>query len=289
MPIYVSTSCLINGSNIFDVLKTYAQAGLKYVELGSPHEYISSLSPASFKQYDFNLIAHHYFPPPRESFIVNLASQNPVILSQSQVHIERAIEFCHHVGIRLFTFHAGWRADPDVKFRFPQDSLVVPYDTAFSTFIESMDKINSYAQQRGVKIAIENNVLSEYNVVDGQNRFLLLCKADEFERLWERIPSANVGILLDLGHLKVTSHSLNFDRYQFIERVKDRVFALHVHENGDRLDEHRVLDETSWCLEVIGRSGFRKLPIILESTKLSVKQITQQVNLMKEVLGEEKD
>jgi len=287
MPIYVSTSCLINGSNVFDVLKTYAQANLKYVELGSSHRHVAGLSPAQFRQYDFNFIVHHYFPPPPEPFIVNLASQDPAILSQSKEHTKRAIEFCHSLGIKLFTFHAGFRADPDEKLTFPQDRPVIPYETAFATFIESVEEINSYAQQQGIKIALENNVLSEYNLVNGQNRFLLLCEAEEFERLWERISSTNVGIVLDLGHLKVTSRWLNFDRYQFIDKVKERVFTIHVHENNGQRDEHKELNETSWCLAVIGRSGFSKLPIVLESTKLTIQEIMQQVSLMEKVLGKE--
>lgn len=286
MPIYVSTSCLVNGNDVFDVLETYARAGLRNVELGSHHKYVAGLSPGNFMRYDFNFLVHHYFPPPQMPIIVNLASPNPAILEQSSLHIKTAIDFCHSLGIKLFTFHAGFCLDPDNKFRFPKDQSF-NYEAAFTTFVESVNEINSYAQQRGIKIAIENNVLSEYNVVNGQNRFLLLCRAEEFERLGERIYSANVGITLDLGHLKVTSHWLNFDKYQFIDRAKDKVFAIHIHENKGRVDEHRELDETSWCLEVIGRSGFSKLPIVLESTKLTIEQIIQQVSLMKEVLGEE--
>ncbi len=280
MAIYVSTSCLINGDNVFDVLHSYARVKLKHVELGCSHRYIDGLAPAKFEPYDFSFITHHYFPPPAELFIVNLASPDPAILNRSREHIKQAIDFCHSLSIKLFTFHAGFRADPDEKVRFPQDCPVAPYKTAFATFAESLDTINLHALQRGIRIAIENNVLAEYNVIDGQNKFLLLCEAEEFDRLWERIASDNVGMVLDLGHLKVTSHWLGFDRYQFINRVKDRVFALHVHENNGQVDEHRELDENSWCLEVIGRNNFNRLPIVLESHKLTIGQIRQQVSLI---------
>ena len=277
----------MNPNNVFDVLETYARVGLKNVELTSRHNYVAGLLPGNFKQYDFDFLVHHYFPPPEKPFIVNLASQNPAILEQSRLHIKRAIDFCHSLGIKLFTFHAGFRADPDEKLRFPRDRPVIPYETAFNTFIESIGEINSYAQQRGIKIAIENTVLSEYNVINEQNGLLLMYKAEEFERLWDRVPSATIGIVLDLGHLKVTSRWLNFDRYQFIDKVKERVFAIHVHENNGQRDEHKELDETSWCLAVIGKSSFSKLPIILESTKLTIEQIMQQVSLMDKVLGKE--
>lgn len=289
MPVYVSTSCLVNGSNVLDALEAYAKAGLKNVELGSSHEYISDLSPAKFKPYAFNLITHHYFPPPQKPLIVNLASQDPALLKRSKEQVKRSIGFCHSLGIKLFTFHAGFRADPDEKLRFPRGQPVTPYETAFDTFIESVGEIEHYARDRGIRIAIENNVLSDYNVIDGQNLFLLLCEAEEFERLWERIPSSDVGILLDLGHSKVTSHWLKFNRYEFIDKVKDRVFAIHVHENNGQVDEHKALDATSWCFEVISRKCFSGLPIVVESFRLTINQIVQQASLVREVLGKEQD
>lgn len=284
MPVYISTSCLANGSNVFDVLEAYAKAGLRNIELGSSHKYIDNLSPTKFTRYGFNLIAHHYFPPPHEPLIVNLASQDAVILKRSKGQIKKSIEFCHSMGIKLFTFHAGFRLDPTEKLEFIGQPIT-PYETAFDTFIESVDEINRYAIKWGVKIAIENNVLSDYNVVEGQNPFLLLCRAEEFERLWKRVPSANVGILLDLGHLKVTSHWLGFDKYEFIDRVKDRVFAIHVHENNGQADEHRKLDEASWCFEVFSRKCFTNLPVVMESSGLIIDQIVQQVGLLEKVLG----
>jgi len=284
MSVYVSTTCLAGGSNILDVLRTYAKAGLRYVELGASHKYTGGLSLTEFQQWGFSFIVHHYFPPPKKPLILNLASQNAAILAQSKEQIKRSIDFCHSVGVRLFSLHAGFRADPNDKLRFSHDQAVAPYGIAFNTFVESVREINSYAQEKGVRIAIENNVLSEYNVIDGQNPFLLLCKAEEFERLLERTPSINVGIVLDLGHLKVTSHWLGFDRYKFIDKVKDRVFAIHVHENNGRADQHRELDETSWCFEVIGRKCFSNLPIVLESTGLTIDKIIQQVSLVEEIL-----
>ena len=280
MTTYVSTSNLLNTSNVVYVLKAYAEAGLSNVELGTGHKYTGELSPYELGQDGFNFLCHAYFPPPKKPLIVNLASSNPDILAQSKQQIRRSIDFCYSLGIDLFTFHAGFRADPSETLRFTSQQHIAPYETAFSTFVESVEEINSYAQERGVRIAVENNVLSDYNVVDGRNPFLLLCEAEEFVELWERIPSPNVGILLDLGHLKVTSHWLGFDRYQFVDKVKDRVFALHLHENNGLVDEHKGLNEDSWCLRIINEQCFAHLPLILESKKMTIDQIRQQVSMI---------
>lgn len=284
MSVYVSTSCLVNPCNVFGVLETYGRAGLGKVELGSRHKHVAGLAPGNFRQYDSDFLVHHYFPPPEKPIIVNLASQDPSILEQSRMHISGAIDFCSNLGTRLFTFHAGFCLDPDNRFRFSKDQPF-DYEAAFNTFIESVDEMNCYAQQRGIRIAIENNVLAEYNLANGHDQFLLLCRAEEFERLWDRVPSANIGMLLDLGHLKVTSHWLQFDRYEFIDRIKDRVFALHLHENNGQVDEHAELDKTSWCWQVICSKCFGRLPIILESSGLDIEQIIQQVCLMEDILG----
>jgi sugar phosphate isomerase/epimerase len=94
-----------------------------------------------------------------------------------------------------------------------------------------------------------------------------------------------LGIVLDLGHLKVTSHWLSSDRYEFIDRVRDRVFAIHAHENNGRLDQHEGLDETSWCLEVIKRKAFADIPIVLECFGQTIGEIIPQVELMKRTIA----
>jgi sugar phosphate isomerase/epimerase len=282
MPVYVSTICLRNGRDVFEVLKAYAQVGLANVELGSFSKYTGDLIVERFTHpSNFNFVVHHYFPPPQKPFIVNLASQDPTILRQSREHIRRALDFCADLGITLFSFHAGFRADPDEQLVFPERHLATPYETAFNTFIDSVEEINRYAEAKGVRIAIENNVLAQHNVVDGQNPFLLLCEAREFEALWQRVHSTNIGILLDLGHLKVTSNWLSFDKYEFVDRVRDRVFAIHMHENNGLVDEHKPLDETSWCFDIISENNFANLPIVLECNHLTLGQILQQVTLIK--------
>ncbi len=281
MPVYVSTSCLSNGDNIFEVLDAYAKAGLKNVELGSSHKFTENLSPASFRRYGFNLLCHHYFPPPEDPLIINLASQDKATLKRSREQLKKSIDFCASLGIDLFSVHAGFRTDPNEILVF-QGKKAAPYERALATFIESVEEINSYAEERKVRIAVENNVLAEYNMVDKQNPYLLLCQAEEFEAFFAGITSRNVGVLLDLGHLNVTANSMGFDRYDFIKRVKDRVFALHVHENNGLVDEHKEINETGWCLDIT--RDFTDFPVVIESVKQSVEQIVSQVALLEDAL-----
>ena len=178
---------------MFRILETYAKADLRNIELNAAptvtsFEYIDDLPPIKFKQYNFNFIAHHLFPPLKEPFTSNLASQNPVILKRSKDQVKKSIEFCHSLGIELLTFHGGFRFDPDDKRQFcedevatPEDQAITPYERAFNTLIESVDEINSYAQQMGVKVAIENRPL------DRRRRFPMPCEAEELKRICKRI------------------------------------------------------------------------------------------------------
>ena len=263
MSIYVSTSCLSNKYKFPQILDAYSNLGIKNVELGICKD--STLDVAKLlKKHDFNYIVHHYFPPPKEPFIVNLASQSKQILEKSIDQMKKSIDFCADFNINFFSFHAGFRVDPDINLKFSFNNIT-EYEKSFNIFKESVVKIVDYAERRSVKVAIENNVLSEYNLICGQNKLLLMCESWEFERLFNEITSNNLGVLLDIGHLKVTSNLLGFDADEFIDKLKDKTFAVHVHENNGRVDEHKCFREGDWSLYIVNTHfKNRGIPIVLE-------------------------
>ena len=263
---YYSTSCLSERYSFSQVLDIYSESGIKNVELGVCNEPDIDLN--ILKNYDFNYIVHHYFPPPKNPFIINLASQNEQIRDKSVVQIIKSIDFCTDFGINLFSFHAGFRIDPEVNFKFAPDPDNIPdYETSFNTFKESVLEIVDHAERSGsgVKVAIENNVIQEHNLVDGENKLLLMCELWEFERLFNEIRSDNLGILLDLGHLKINSNILNFDADEFISRLRNKTFAVHLHENNGRVDQHRCTKEGNWVLDMVDKYfKDNDVPCILE-------------------------
>jgi sugar phosphate isomerase/epimerase len=283
MAVYISTFCLAGSLEENKVLPGLFQAGLKNIELGAM-AIPENAAPQESLPHGINFIAHNYFLKPANPVILNLASPNPKILQRSREYVLKSIDFCHKAGIRFYTIHAGFRIDPDLNLNFDKEGSVPAYDKSFDIFVESVKKVNDYAERKGIRIGIENNVLSQANLVGGENKLLLLCEAEEFEELWNRIPSDNLGMLLDLGHLKVTARSLGFDRYKFIEKVKNKVFALHIHDNNETIDEHKMLGRESWCFDIIRQPEFADSPIVLESLKLTITEAVAQVRLIEVML-----
>jgi len=267
-----------------DLLRTlnlFKRLNLRNVELGVWEKWDKSCLDL-LKRNNFNLVIHHYFPPPKKPFIINLASQNKEILKKSIHQIKKSIDFCCNLNIGLFSFHAGFRIDPNInlKFDFKKDNIL-NYESSYKVFKELIKIITEYAEQKNVKIAIENNVITKDNLINGGNTIFLMVEAWEFERLFKEVPSKNLGALLDLGHLKVSSNSLNFDKYKFIEKLKNKVFEIHLHENNGIIDQHLGLKKNSWCLKAINKY-FRnkKIPLIIESKYSDIKELINNKNLI---------
>lgn len=280
MSIYVSTSCLSTKYDLSQILDIYDKLGIKNIELGVCKDYSTDVLKL-LKKHNFNYIVHHYFPPPKKPFIINLASQNKSILKKSIDQIIKSIDFCGDFNINLFSFHAGFSIDPDINLKFNFNNIP-EYQSSFSTFKESVMKISDYAERRSVKVAVENNVLSEYNLIDGQNILLLMCELWEFERIFNELPSRNLGVLLDIGHLKVTSNLLNSDADEFIHKMEDKTIAVHVHENNGRVDAHRCLREGDRSLTIVnGYFKNKDIPIILECKCSDIKELENALMLLK--------
>lgn len=280
MSIYVSTSCLSSKYDLSGILDVYSKIGIQNVELGVCTD--STLDVVRIiKKYNFNYIIHHYFPPPDRPFIINLASQNRQIREKSIVQIIKSINFCVDFNINFFSFHAGFRVDPDINLNFNFDNIP-EYEDSFNLFKESVEEIADFAEKRNVKVAIENNVLSEYNLIDGQNKLLLLCELWEFERLFSEIKSKNLGILLDIGHLKVTSNLLKFDANKFIKNLINQILAVHIHDNNGKVDEHRCLRAKNISFDIINTFFENSdIPIVLECKCIDEKELENALMLLK--------
>ena len=106
-------------------------------------------------------------------------------------------------------------------------------------------EITSYAKNLGIKIAFENTKHKGY-----------------LEYVISNIPDENVGICFDSGHC----HTHFDDDFNF-ELFKDRIFAIHLHDNDKSGDLHLLpYDGTinwNWVLENLKKANYDG-PITLE-------------------------
>ena len=84
--VFVSTTFAKNDSKISEVLSICKKAKISNIELGSNHCYEKNFKKI-IKKHKINFIVHNYFPIPKKSFVVNIASANRLIRNLFRFHI----------------------------------------------------------------------------------------------------------------------------------------------------------------------------------------------------------
>ena len=277
--IYASTSCLRNPQNILRVLDEYEKAEIENVELGSVHNHFQT---KKLREYNFNFIAHGYFPPPKSPFNFNLASQKKIIREKSIKLVKNAVNVCADINAPIFTFHAGFTVDPKkLGVKFSREGIV-DRNTAIKTFIMSSHEVLDYAKSRGIKLAMELNVVQKFNLDNGENKLLLFADYDETKIFLKNFKKSEIGLLLDLGHTSVTSHWLKFDKDKFIEKIKKSVSVVHASNNNGLQDQHKQLTKNCWQTSQL--KNFKNIPITLETMNLTTMQLKKNIKIAQDAI-----
>lgn len=279
MNVYISTSCLQKGKNVFSVLDTYNHHDITHVELGSSHTHAHRLD--SLSSYNIHYLIHNYFPPSKDPFIINLASQNSTIREKSLSLAKSSVLLCEKLHVPFYSIHPGYLQDPNEKYEFDHSIHSTDHDKGFTTYCDSIRELNAFAEEKTVKILVENNIVYTQDFGD-VSAFTMLYAYQEFVNLFETIRSPNLGMLLDLAHLNVNSYRLRYDKYEFIANVKKYVRALHLSGNDGTIDSHGTIPKGSWMLDVI-KTDFPTLPRIFEARNLTIEEILQNKRLLEQI------
>ena len=169
--IFVSTTFAKNDSKISEVLLTCKKANISNIELGSNHCYEKNYKKI-IKKHKLNFIVHNYFPIPKKSFVVNIASANRVIRNLSIKHVKNAILFCKTTNSKLYTFHPGFIFDPvtasnskkNYDFIWNNKIQKRNHNTAFNLMLNGLKKIIKFAKKNKVKVAIRPKALLKKNI-----------------------------------------------------------------------------------------------------------------------------
>ena len=213
-----------------------------------------------------SILLHNYIPAPIEPFVLNLASTEPEVLDKSIVLAAEALELSAEIGATIYGVHAGfaYRAEPQLLGGKQNHLPHVPITEASKIFIESIGYLSEIAKRKGVRLLVENNVLPVFNLIEGANKSYLVCGIEDSIETMRQVATCDVGLLVDLGHVKVTANALGFDPEAYLENMRKYVAAFHIHDNDGSTDQHLPSTSKSWYLGFLGDFP-RAIPFTLET------------------------
>ncbi len=269
---YVSTACL-KGNNsrftkdVFKVLDVYAKAGIKNIELGAAHYPFDNIKDLINyrKEHDANFIMHYNFPAAKNvNHLLNLGSKNKNIVDISLNVIKNGLELCNELEAPIYSLHPGFTADLDTNLKPLSEEI--SKEKAVSLIISRLKEVIDFAQDYDIKIAVENMVPS----------CVSFCKIEDFLRLFKEIKNKQLGVLLDIGHLKLSNP--NFEKQKdFIEKIKDKIFELHIHQLKNGIDHQPML--TKNVIELFNIDA-KKVALTLEINNANIEQIKQSYEIL---------
>ncbi len=230
-----------------------------------------------------NLSFHNYFPPPKKSFVLNLASSNNKFSTKSINHVLRAIDRSYSLGIKEYSIHAGFRIDPkasELGNTVSTTKNLLPLEESKMIFYKNLSKISNYANDKNITLYIENNVVTKSNFNKfGENPFLL-ASLDDLEEFIKLKPPC-VKLLIDVAHLKVSANTLKFNPVLTLKKLKKNISAYHLSENEGLHDTNDKLYFKSWFWEYLNRDADF---FTIEVYKQSIKSLKDQYNLVNNYL-----
>ena len=101
-----------------------------------------------------------------------------------------------------------------------------------------------------------------------------MCDAKETIHIMKKTPQ-NVSILLDFGHLKVSSNTLSFSKKKYISKLNKYILAYHLSDNNFTSDDNLEFTKNSWFWKYIKKNAKYC------SIEVYDKKITKLKNLIK--------
>ncbi len=294
--LFISTSCITGKNSYEEAFDFILNANIYNIEISGNHIYSNNDELVklinNYKKKRTNFIFHNYFPVPKKELVMNLLSKNNEISEDSFEIINNALYIAEKTNTELYTFHPGYLRDAIInsknEFQFFGTKLNINesidlYKKKFSNFFQDSIFLK---KNDSIILGIENLFPNS----DGSNDSFM-CSFEEIKKIFE-IPSIkklNIGILIDLGHLQISSNLLNFDKYKFLDNVidfyGDRIYEVHISENDCVSDLHQRITNHSWQLDVLHmfkKTGHKNRSTVftIESRNLSTEQIKCDYDLV---------
>tara|TARA_B100000989_G_scaffold238449_1_gene185318 strand:+ start:5230 stop:6105 length:876 start_codon:yes stop_codon:yes gene_type:complete len=281
--IFVSTTFIKNGNKISKAIDLLKKNKIFNIELGSNHLYERNYNYIK-KNKKFNYLTHNYFPIPKNSFVINIASLDPSIRKMSLQHIKKSILFCKKINAKLYTFHPGFLSDPDGEgsgknknydFKWKNIRTKKHYKLAWKYMVNSIKKIILISKKHKIKIAIETE--GSFNA----SEHLLMQRPSEYLKFKKIFKKKDIGINLNLGHLNLASKKFKFDKHNFVNIVSDYIYAFECSHNSGINDDHLPLKKNFWYWKILKNKKYIDKFKILEFRNTNINEITKNIKLFK--------
>ncbi len=293
MSCYLSTSCF-GRSYVTDAVKRCHEISPHRIEISAPHHHqpLEELEDIlkGFQADGHALTLHNYFPAPEESFVLNMAADDDVGKARTRALVEGALRLAVAAGSPLYGIHAGYlaRADAKADGMFAFDDELSPYGEALERAVSFINDVAPAYEKAGVRFLVENLFPSP------KKRHSLFCSLDEIREFMAQVPKS-VGLLLDLGHLNVSSGIMGFDRENFIDdylgEFSDRLVEVHISENEGLKDEHLAVKQGSWQLDALKLIHQQNQPFdttrvyCVEARNATNDELRTSINLVNEIVA----
>jgi len=281
MELFISTTFIKDNSFLSEALQLCDAKGIRSVEIGSNHLHEKTYD--YIKNYDFKYLIHNYFPVPFDTFVINIASLDDQIYNRSINQIINSIDYCSDIGSKLYTFHPGFLTDPvgsnnsTTNYDFQWDHNKLKYsnrDKAIYRMYSGMDKLVKHAQDKKVQIAFE----SEGSL---NSKHLLMQEPEEYELLFNKFDSSELGLNLNIGHLHLASLVFGFKWEDFVDLIQDYIVAMELSHNDGTADQHLPLLSKGWYWNLILDDRFKKIYKILEYRNTPIDKIVDNIEMIK--------
>lgn len=282
--IYVSTSCL-RKRIISEAICKLAENGIRNIELSGGTDYYGGIEydlGELKKKYQLRYVCHAYFPPPKDPFVVNLASCNDRIYKKSIEHYEHCIEMMNRLDCKTLSVHAGFLVAINASEIGKKLGGTVVYDEneAYERFCTAFNHISKLCAVNNMRLYLENNVLSteNYQQFDYHNYMMMT----DYESIMKMKKKLDFSLLLDLGHLHVSANTLGLDYTAECSALQEYVKWIHISENNGSFDEHKPLIKNSRILSEFNKLYHADVNVTLETVG-SIEDITKSVALIENV------
>ena len=218
--VFISTSCIGGRTTYKNAIDSILSTSINNIEISGNHYYLDNFELIKLIKYyqkiKVNFSFHNYFPTPSNEIVMNLLSQSKQIYNESFHVIENAFRLSKETDIKIYGVHPGYFRDAMIdngKFKFIGNRISINesiefYMNKFQNNFKNLQLINN-----DIFFGLEN-LFPNFDKTNDS----FMCTFEEIESILNipYINKSNIGIILDLGHLNISSNLLEFDKYYFL-------------------------------------------------------------------------